>query len=49
MARLVFDIETSALPLETRIGMTYNALEQALQEWKRTLRQMKRLPTAATA
>ncbi len=38
-----------ALPLETRIGMTYNALEQALQEWKRTLRQMKRLPTAATA
>lgn len=38
-----------ALPLETRIGLTYNALEQALQEWKRTLRQMKRLPIAATA
>lgn len=37
------------LPFETRIGMTYHALEQALREWKRTLRQMKRLPVAPTA
>jgi stearoyl-CoA desaturase (delta-9 desaturase) len=37
------------LPLEARLGMTYNALEQALREWKRTLRQMKRLPVASAA
>lgn len=37
------------LPLETRIGLTYRALEEALQEWKQTLRQMNRLPVAATA
>jgi stearoyl-CoA desaturase (delta-9 desaturase) len=36
------------LPLETRLGLAYNALEHALQEWKSTLRQMKRLQ-AATA
>jgi stearoyl-CoA desaturase (delta-9 desaturase) len=36
------------LPLETRLGLAYNALEHALREWKLTLRQMKRLP-AATA
>jgi hypothetical protein len=35
------------LPLETRLGLTYNALEQALREWKQTLRQMKRLPVAS--
>lgn len=35
------------MPHETRIGLTYRALEEALQEWKRTLRQTKRL--AATA
>ena len=43
------DMEGEPLPLETRLGMTYNALEQALSEWKQTLRQMKRLPVAATA
>jgi stearoyl-CoA desaturase (delta-9 desaturase) len=37
------------LPLETRLGLTYNALEQALREWKRTLRQTKRLPVASAA
>jgi stearoyl-CoA desaturase (delta-9 desaturase) len=37
------------LPLETRIGLTYRALEEALQEWKQTLRQMNRLPVAVTA
>ena len=37
------------LPIETRIGLTYRALEEALQEWKQTLRQMNRLPVAATA
>jgi stearoyl-CoA desaturase (Delta-9 desaturase) len=44
--------EHEHLPLETRIGLTYNALEQALREWKQTLRQMNRLPrlpVAATA
>jgi stearoyl-CoA desaturase (delta-9 desaturase) len=38
------------LPHETRVGLTYRALEKALVEWKRTLRQTKRLPVnAATA
>ncbi len=37
------------LPLETRLGLTYRALEQALEEWKQTLRQMNRLPVAAAA
>src|SRR5215213_780606 len=41
------DPEQEHLPLETRIGLTYNALEQALREWKQTLRQMNRLPVAA--
>jgi stearoyl-CoA desaturase (delta-9 desaturase) len=36
------------MPHETRIGLTYRALEEALQEWKRTLRQTKR-PSAAAA
>src|SRR5215213_2202088 len=27
------------LPFETRVGLTYHALEKALQEWKKTLRQ----------
>jgi stearoyl-CoA desaturase (delta-9 desaturase) len=35
------------MPHETRIGLTYRALEDALQEWKRTLRQTKRLAAAA--
>lgn len=35
------------LPLETRVGLAYNALEAALREWKATLRQMKRLPATA--
>jgi stearoyl-CoA desaturase (delta-9 desaturase) len=35
------------MPHETRLGLTYRALEEALEEWKRTLRQTKRL--AATA
>lgn len=37
------------LPFETRVGLTYHALEKALQEWKKTLRQAKRLPVSATA
>jgi stearoyl-CoA desaturase (delta-9 desaturase) len=37
-----------ALPHETRVGLTYHAVEQALQEWKQLLRQMSQLP-AATA
>ena len=37
------------LPLETRLGLTYHALETALDEWKQTLRQMKRLPVAVPA
>ena len=37
------------LPLETRIGLTYHALEESLREWKQTLRQTNRLPIAATA
>jgi stearoyl-CoA desaturase (delta-9 desaturase) len=36
-----------ALPLETRVGLTYHALEKALSEWKKTLRQTNRLPVAA--
>ncbi|MDP9121746.1 MAG: fatty acid desaturase [Acidobacteriota bacterium] len=36
-------------PPETRLGMIHHALEQALREWKRTLRQMKRLSTATPA
>ena len=39
--------EEEHLPLETRLGLTYNALEQALREWKQTLRQMNRLQSAA--
>ncbi|MFL6236467.1 MAG: acyl-CoA desaturase [Thermoanaerobaculia bacterium] len=35
------------MPHETRIGLTYRALEEAMQEWKRTLRQTKRLTAAA--
>jgi stearoyl-CoA desaturase (delta-9 desaturase) len=35
------------MPHETRLGMTYRALEEALEEWKRTLRQTKRLAAAA--
>jgi stearoyl-CoA desaturase (Delta-9 desaturase) len=37
------------LPLETRVGLAYHALEQALHEWKQTLREMNRLPVAAAA
>ena len=37
------------LPFETRVGLTYHALEKALQEWKKTLRQAERLPVSATA
>jgi stearoyl-CoA desaturase (Delta-9 desaturase) len=39
--------EVAHLPLETRIGLTYRALEKALAEWKQTLRQTRRLPLAA--
>jgi stearoyl-CoA desaturase (delta-9 desaturase) len=35
------------MPHETRLGLTYRALEEALQEWKRTLRQTKRQTVAA--
>jgi len=41
--------EMEQLPMETRIGLTYHALEQALREWKKTLRQMNRLPVGASA
>jgi stearoyl-CoA desaturase (delta-9 desaturase) len=34
---------------ETRLGMIHHALEQALREWKQTLRQMKRLSTPTAA
>jgi stearoyl-CoA desaturase (delta-9 desaturase) len=34
------------LPHETRLGLTYHALEKALAEWKQTLRQMNNLPPA---
>lgn len=37
------------LPWETRLGLTYHALEKALAEWKQTLRQMNRLPVLATS
>jgi stearoyl-CoA desaturase (delta-9 desaturase) len=36
-----------ALPHETRLGMSYRALEEAMREWKRTLRQTKRLTATA--
>jgi stearoyl-CoA desaturase (delta-9 desaturase) len=35
------------MPHETRIGLTYRALEDAMREWKRTLRQTKRLTAEA--
>ncbi|HEX2225271.1 MAG TPA: fatty acid desaturase [Thermoanaerobaculia bacterium] len=41
--------ETENLPIETRLGLAYRSLEQALQEWKQVLRQAKRLPVSATA
>ena len=37
------------MPHETRLGLTYRALEDALAEWKRTLRQAKRLTAGAAA
>lgn len=37
------------LPHETRLGLTYRALEKALEEWQQTLRQMNRLPVASAA
>lgn len=37
------------LPHETRLGLTYRALEKALDDWKQTLRQMKRLPVMTPA
>jgi stearoyl-CoA desaturase (delta-9 desaturase) len=40
-------VEEENLPHETRLGLTYHAFEEALQEWKRTLRQTNRLPVAA--
>jgi stearoyl-CoA desaturase (delta-9 desaturase) len=40
---------TENLPIETRMGLAYRALEQALQEWKQVLRQAKRLPVSAAA
>src|SRR5262249_36565888 len=41
--------EEEHLPHETRLGLTYRAVEEALGEWKRTLRQMNRLPVAVAA
>ena len=37
------------LPPETRLGLIHNALEQALAEWRRILRQTKALPAAVLA
>jgi len=37
------------LPHETRLGLTYHALEKALADWKQTLRQTKRLPVMMPA
>jgi len=34
---------------ETRLGMVHHALEQALRDWKQTLRQMKRLSATTAA
>ena len=36
-------------PPETRLGMIHHSLEQALREWKQTLRQTNRLSTATAA
>jgi stearoyl-CoA desaturase (delta-9 desaturase) len=41
--------EQEHLPHETRLGMIHNALEQALDDWRQILRQMKRLPAAVAA
>ncbi len=46
-ARKAAAAEESHMPWETRLGLTYHALEKALAEWKQTLRQMNRLPVAA--
>ncbi|HVT59149.1 MAG TPA: hypothetical protein VHR45_12195 [Thermoanaerobaculia bacterium] len=46
------DTAVQGEPPETRLGMIHHALEQALREWKRTLRQMNRLhrlPAAVAA
>lgn len=37
------------LSIEERLRHTYHAVEQALQEWKQVLQQMKSLPAPATA
>jgi len=36
-------------PHETRLGLVHHALEQALHDWKRALRQMNRLPRLPVA
>jgi len=41
--------EEHHLPFETRLGLCYHAVENALAEWKQTLRQMNRLPVSALA
>jgi stearoyl-CoA desaturase (delta-9 desaturase) len=41
--------EEENLPHETRLGLAFHALEEAMAEWKRTLRQMNRLPVATAA
>jgi len=41
--------ELEHLPVETRLGMIHHALEQALADWRQTLRQMKQLPAVAFA
>lgn len=46
VATVAVDAEES-LPHETRLGLTYRALETALADWKQTLRQTRRLPVAA--
>lgn len=38
--------EDHALPFETRLGLCYRAVENALDEWKQTLRQTNRLTVA---
>lgn len=41
--------EDNPLPFETRLGLCYQAVEKALDEWKQTLRQTNRLPVATAA
>jgi stearoyl-CoA desaturase (delta-9 desaturase) len=43
------DAEEAELPEETRLGLCYHALEEALAEWRQVLRQLQRMPAALPA